>query len=70
MKTCPKCGKEFKNLGVHMKAHKGDDDAMQQRQETQKIPKWRLRTPTFTDGQAGIRIPPARLRRGVKQVGS
>ena len=33
MKTCPKCGKEFRNLGAHMKAHRGDD-VQERAQET------------------------------------
>ncbi len=35
MKKCPECGRMFKNLGVHMRAHKGDNDAMR---EKKKIP--------------------------------
>lgn len=31
MKTCPECGKEFKRLGMHMRAHRRKDDAMQER---------------------------------------
>ena len=34
MKTCPKCGKEFKNLGAHMKAHRSEDGVQERVQET------------------------------------
>ncbi len=33
MKKCPECGRMFKNLGVHMRVHKGDDDAMRKGEE-------------------------------------
>ncbi len=32
MKKCPECGKDFKNLGAHMKAHRRTD--VQKAQET------------------------------------
>ncbi len=31
MKTCPECGGAFKNLGVHMRKHRREKDALQER---------------------------------------
>ena len=30
MKTCPECGGSFKNLGAHMRRHKGKGNAMRE----------------------------------------
>ena len=34
MKTCPECGKEFRNLGAHMKAHRRKDGLQEETEET------------------------------------
>lgn len=59
MKICPECGGEFKNLGAHMKAHRGKDE----RKELQKAeatkpqrPLDRWRTNAVQPGCVGVRI--------------
>lgn len=59
MKTCPECGKSFKNLGAHMKAHRSEN--VQERvQETceetgEKRPVRRFSRLVFSDNGAMFR---------------
>ncbi len=63
MKTCPECGGEFKNLGVHMRKHRREKDAMQEGVQTTEE-KSRPKRPLerfgnqrfFHSGQYGVRV--------------
>lgn len=66
---CEHCGQMVHPQGMHshMRKHKGEQDAVQEVEEAKPtIPKWRRQTPVFGPGQAGIRIPRAKLDRGWK----
>lgn len=63
MKTCPKCGKQFKNLGSHMKKYRSEKDGVQERvQKAEEKP--RPKRPlerfgnqrVFHSGQYGVRV--------------
>ena len=58
MKKCPECGKEFKNLGAHMKAHRGEDgvqEGVQEGQDRPQRPLDRFRTNAVFPGCVGFR---------------
>ena len=57
-----------KGKGAHTAFHRRNGDKDPEYREDPKLPKWRLQTPVFGPGQAGIRIPAHRLKRGHKQL--
>lgn len=61
MKTCEVCGGAFKNLGVHMRKHRREKDALQERvQETDEKeakpqrPLERFNSRVVFQGQCGV----------------